>query len=543
MESILIVDDEPIEREGIRENLNWGQLGFDRVETAGDGRQALQMVEQAPPSILLTDIRMPFMDGLELCKAVRTISPETKVIILTGHDEFPYAQEAVRLGASDLILKPVTAGELSKILENLSRQLIAERAARRDLDRLRKQMQESLPLLRERFFLRFLQGQVRQPDLDGQVAALGIDLSGECWSVLAVRVDHWEKVVLSRGYEKSELLLLAIEGIGQEFAKPFTSCHFLRGGGNELLIVISGNNAGFEEEVAAYAQAICKAVAANLETTVTVGAGRLTGKIAGLPNSYRDALAALGYRLLLGGDRVISIADLESYDHHPVTIRTEHSRRLATVVRTGAVEEVDGAVEDFIASLSASGVSVALCRMIVMHAVTEILAVAYELGRTELPGFNNWELFRDLQSYETLTEIKSWLDNICLELARAVQLHHESHVRLLMDRAKTYIEEHYADPDLSIQDLCRELHISSSYFSLVFKRETGRTFLGILTEIRMNKAKELLLISSLKGYEIAELVGYADPNYFSVSFRKHFGLSPVQYRDQWGRDLIEHPAE
>jgi two-component system, response regulator YesN len=538
MESILIVDDETIEREGIRDNLNWSQLGFDRVETAADGRQALQMVEQSPPSILLTDIRMPFMDGLELCKAVRVISPETKVIILTGHDEFPYAQEAVRLGASDLILKPVTAGELSKILESVRRELVAERTVRRDLDRLRSQMIESLPLLRERFLMRLLQDRVNQPDWHEQAATLGIDLSGDCWAVLAIRVDHWETVIQTRGYEQSELLLLAVEAISQEFAKPFTTCSFLRGGGNELLVILSSEGNGFDVDVPAYAQAICKTVAANLDTTVTVGVGRPTGQFAGLPNSYRDAIAALGYRLLLGGDRVVSIADLESHNLNPAIIRTEYSRRLATAVRTGAVSSVGEAVEDFIASLSANGVPVAVCRMIVMHAVTEILAVAYELGRTEMTTSDNWKLFKDLQGYETLSEIKAWLQNICLELARLVELHHESHVRLLIERAKAHVEEHYTNPDLSVQDLCRELHLSASYFSLVFKRETGRTFLGMLTDLRMNKAKELLLTSSLKGYEIAEQVGYSDPNYFSVSFRKHFGLSPVQYREQCGRDAI-----
>ena len=123
MESILIVDDEPLVLEGIRSKLDWEALGFDRVETATDGYQALRLVEQSPPSVLLTDIRMPYLDGLALCKAVRTLTPETKIIIMTGHDEFPYAQDALRLGASDFVLKPVTAEELSIILQEVNSQL------------------------------------------------------------------------------------------------------------------------------------------------------------------------------------------------------------------------------------------------------------------------------------------------------------------------------------------------------------------------------------------------------------------------------------
>ena len=273
MESILIVDDEQIEREGIRDNIDWTELGFDRVEIAADGQQALQMIEQSPPSIVLTDIRMPFYGWLELCKATRLYDPTIKVIILTGHDESPYAQEAVHLGASELILKPVTAEELSAVLQNICQQIDKERNIRRDLDHLRAQMQESLPILRERFLIRFLQDHVDQVNWEEQATTLGIKLTGTQWLVLAIRVDHWENVIKIHTYEKAELLLLAIEAICQEYFQSFPDRFIIHGEDSVLNIILGDNSDQLELDAHAFGQIIRKMVADNLEITVTVGVG------------------------------------------------------------------------------------------------------------------------------------------------------------------------------------------------------------------------------------------------------------------------------
>jgi two-component system response regulator YesN len=534
MESILIVDDEQIEREGIRDNIDWIKLGFDRVEIAADGQQALQMIEQSPPSILLTDICMPFMDGLELCKTVRSLDPTIKVIIVTGHDEFPYAQQAVHLGASELILKPVTAQELTLVLQNISQQIDQERAIRRDLDHLRAQMQESLPILRERFLIRFLQDHVARDNWDEQSTTLGIKLIGTQWLVIAIRVDHWEDVIKTLVYEKAELLLLAIETICQEYSQSFPDRFIIHGEDSVLNIILGDHSDQLEVDALAFGQIIRKMVADNLEITVTVGVGRLTKDIFSLANSYRDALTALGYRLLLGDDRIISIADMEPNNRGPVVIKTEYSHRLATSVRTGAVKEVDQAVEDLISFLSASKVPVSVGRMVVMHAITEILEAAYELNGSETQVAMDYQIFFEIQRSETLSEIKTWLHKVCVELATSVQMRRESDLHLMIEQAKVHILNHFTNPDLSLQDICQLLHVSSSYFSLIFKRETGNTFLGFLTEHRIHKAKELLLSTSLKGYQIAEQVGYVDPNYFSTTFRKHCGISPLQFRERRG---------
>ena len=231
---------------------------------------------------------------------------------------------------------------------------------------------------------------------------------------------------------------------------------------------------------------------------------------------------------------MISIADMEPNNCGPVVIKTEYSHRLATTVRTGAVKEVDQAVDNFISFLSVSKVPVVVCRMVVMHAITEILEAAYELGGPETLVGMDYQIFFELQRSETLTEIKTWLHKVCVELAISVEMRRETDFHVMIEQAKVHILNQFADPDLSMQDICQLLHVSPSYFSLIFKRETGNTFLGFLTEHRISKAKELLLSTSLKGYQIAEQVGYVDPNYFSITFRKHCGLSPLQFRERRG---------
>lgn len=531
MESILIVDDEPVEREGIRSNLNWEALGFDSVEIAADGQQALQMIEQAAPSVLLTDICMPFMDGLTLCKKVKKINPAVKIVILTGHDEFPYAQEALRLGAAELILKPVTADELSKILRNVCLLLENERAAKLDLERLRAQMKESLPLLQERFLMRLLYGRVHQADWEGRAVPLGINFRASVWGVLSVQIDHWDQINEARDYEESELLWIAMEELCREHNHDFIDYYQLHDGNNNLMIILGGTNPDFEENLNTYGQFVCQTVSANLGITVTIGVGRPTSELRYLPDSRREALTALSYRMILGGDRVISIADMEPDLKAPFHFKTEYSYGLATAVRTGAVDEVVAAVDTLFQSITEKGVTVAVCRMIVMHAVMEIFEAAY---KSDEDYSGNYEMFSALQYFETLAEIQMWLRETGRSLADQVRMRRESEVSVLIENAKGYINENYSNPDLSIKDICNILHISPSYFSYIFKRETGSTFLNFLIEIRMQKAKELLLTTSLKGYQIAERVGYADPNYFSICFRKYFNVSPGQYRDVRG---------
>ncbi|MDE6281372.1 MAG: response regulator, partial [Oscillospiraceae bacterium] len=186
---VLLVDDEEEIREGIRHKINWMELGFELAGFAADGIDALELAQRLRPDVVLTDIKMPRMDGLELCRRLKSLLPETKTVVLSGFDEFECARQAVGLGVFEYLLKPIRALELGGALERLRERLDRERQERREIESLRRRYEESLPILRELFYTRLLDGRIPPGQVADQAARYGIELAQGCWTVALVLAD------------------------------------------------------------------------------------------------------------------------------------------------------------------------------------------------------------------------------------------------------------------------------------------------------------------------------------------------------------------
>ena len=189
LHKIFLVEDEIVAREGIRDNVDWRLNGFDFCGEAPDGEIALPLLETAEPDVLITDIKMPFMDGLQLCKVVRERMPWVKIIILSGHDEFEYAQEAIKLGVTEYLLKPVGVQELHNVLHKVAAQLDRERKEQEELQRLRDQVEENLAVLRERFLLKLVVGAISSAEAIEQSQSLGLELIARYYLVVVIKVE------------------------------------------------------------------------------------------------------------------------------------------------------------------------------------------------------------------------------------------------------------------------------------------------------------------------------------------------------------------
>jgi two-component system response regulator YesN len=272
-----------------------------------------------------------------------------------------------------------------------------------------------------------------------------------------------------------------------------------------------------------------------LKLTVTLGIGYARAAAEHLPLSYKSALAALDYRFLHGKNRVYSIRDLEgACPRDPLPLQDE-DRKLAAAIKTGASEEAHRLVEQIVARLRDSRGSMAFCHLQLQRVVLALLNAVQELGRgaesqDRTAGRQTW--FTEIDRFKTLDESEQWLKKTVSSLVQEIAASRNHHLHSQMAKATAYIEEHYADEKLSLQELCRHVLMSASYFSAAFKQATGETFVECLTRVRIEKAKELLAATPLKFYEIAARVGYADPNYFSVLFKKHTGVTPRDFREQ-----------
>jgi two-component system response regulator YesN len=534
MYKVIIVDDEAVVRIGLKNTINWNEHGFELVGDYANGREAWEAVEKHKPELVISDISMPFMDGLELAGLISAQFPYIKMIILTGFDEFEYAQQAIRLKVSDFILKPITAREIRSLLDRVKAEMDEETKHREDLGRLNSQLSQSLPLLKERFLERLVAVGLSKAEIEERFAYFGLPPASPLYLVLIVDIDDFGDRELNSYEHDVEFLRFAAFDIFKEMLEGDNVMLF-RTREERMVAIISGQ----ENESLLYEQAFSRAeevryqIEKYLKFTVTIGIGRACSYVEQLPLSYKSALSVLDYRFLLGKNRVLSILDMEGKPTIPLPPNLDWDRKLASAVKTGSLQDAYQLIENGVAELKTSLAPIEACFLQMQKVVMALMNSIQELVvHDQEASFDRQMKLMDVYSFKTLDEIEIWLKEVVRSVMTTIAESRSHFTNMQIHRAVEYIDTNYANDKMSLQDLCRHVLMSTSYFSLVFKQHTGETFIEYLTGVRIATAKELLHNTTLKFYEIAEQVGYKDPNYFSILFKKHTGMTPKDYREK-----------
>ncbi|SEN52697.1 two-component system, response regulator YesN [Paenibacillus sp. OV219] len=533
MYKVMIVDDEAVVRRGLKNTIRWEEHGFQLIGDYANGRDAWHEIELEQPDLVISDISMPYMDGLELAGLITSNFPDIKVIILTGYDEFEYAQQAVRLKVSDFLLKPITAMEIRTLLNKVRAEMDEEMKIREDLSMLQSQLRQSMPLLRERLLERLVVLGVGKPEIEVRFSYFDIPKLTPPYLVIVADIDDFGDRERLESVHDEEFLRFAAFNVFEEITDQKNALSF-RTREERMAAVITGvpPETDIYEHAYELAEEIRHQIERYLKLTVTVGVGRSCGSADQLPLSYKSALSALDYRFLVGKNRVLSIIDMEGAPASRAVPTLDWDRQLATVVKTGSAADAQQLIKQIVDELKRLRLPIEGCYLQLQKLTLSLMNTIQELGigENELASQQqSW--LTDIYSFKTLDELELWLMHIVSNLITAVSTNRSHYTNTQMIRATEYIEAHYADEQISLQDLCRHVLMSTSYFSLIFKQYTGETFIEYLTRVRVEKAKVLLSTTSLKLYEIAEKVGYADPNYFSLLFKKHAGQAPREYRD------------
>jgi len=523
---VLLADDEEEIRTGISRKIGWASLGFQLVGEAGNGVEALELAEQLRPDVVLTDIKMPFMDGLELCRRLRMSLPGARLVVFSGFDDFEYARQAMSLGVSEYILKPINAPELIQVLEKLRGQLDRQRLERRDMETLRRRYEESLPVLRELFYTRLLSGQIRPEQVQDRAARYEIDLPQGLWTAALVHVDG-----PGDEGERDELLLLSVQS--------FLEKHFALEGCAARVVLYEDMAAllvHLDREDRLYPlleelERLSRLSQSYLGLRLTAGVGLPCRGAEELDRSAAGARSALDYRVLAGGGRVIYIGDQEPQNAAAPSFDEEDQRALSAAVKLGGKEQAEAVVRELMERLRHAGLSLSKCDLFLLEVVTCLVRL------TRSGGLAVEEVFGEgftgavsVSDFSSLEELGSWLGERCGRLHDLLGRRRSDSTWQMVERAENYIAEHYTDEELSVEALCAHLHLSPTYFSTVFKREVGLSFTAYVTKLRMEEAARLLRETDQKTYLIAEATGYSDPNYFSYVFKRHFGQSPSKFR-------------
>ncbi|MGQ7280674.1 response regulator [Brevibacillus thermoruber] len=545
MYTLLLIDDEEDVREGVVREIDWQAYGFAVVGTAENGQEALEKMERSVPDIVVTDIKMPFMDGLELAAVVKERYPTVKIVILTGFDEFEYARKAVKLQIDEYVLKPFSAGELIDALLKVRARLDEEAAEKKNIRLLKEHYQKSLPVLREVFLTSLITRRLPEADIREKAHAYQIDLEGNGFVVGAVSIDRpcvgedpanrsAPPPIRQAWGEDRELLLFAVRNIVQEVVDKHRLGIVFTNNDHVVLIAVHQERereavlrktAAVLEEARQFVEKFC-------EFTVTAGIGTVTGELADLSFSYEDAVAALDYRVVLGNNRVICVDDVEKRCVEKVRFDERKEHALIRCLKVGTPQELKDILDELFAEIAYARVSIKDYHIYLLEILTAILKAAKGANLDPERVFGeNLQWFTDIHKSQTLQETKDRLLHICSGMMNSIASDRQSSYKRLVAQAVEYVKNHYHESDISIHKVCRQLHISAGYFSSIFKKEMNTTFVNFLLQVRMEAAQELLLTTDLKTFEIAERVGYADPNYFSFCFRKKWGMSPKEYKN------------
>ncbi|TVQ37499.1 MAG: response regulator [Spirochaetaceae bacterium] len=522
----LIIDDEPIVREGIRDIIDWGALGFELVGACRDGREGLQALERLKPDVVLTDICMPFVDGLELAAWIAEQYPATRTVLLTGYDEFEYAQEAVKLKVSDFLLKPITADELRHILEKIRDELDAERNRERRLELLQQQLRESLPLLRERFLNRLVRTALNPAEVRHRLGFLELALPGPAFVALVCDLDGSEDQDQLAGLAAHTIVLQAVEGFCGTVA-------FSTPREQTVVIVSAANETGALSRALECAELIAEQVSRDLGRTVSVGAGDPVTGLEAIPQTYADAVTALEQRLVLGPAQIITAQQLGGVRNATVS-RSDADARAVYVraLKTGDGAAAEAALQEIIGALRRSDESIETRYLAMQRLLADALngldALGIDCSQITEPQSNP---FVELGRMKTLEDMQQWFRRFQDSARALLDQRRRQHSQWKAVAAQEFIQANSHQPDLSLRTVCSALSVSKSYFSPIFKQHTGMTFVEYLTAIRMERAKELLSYDDLKSYEVAERVGFRDAHYFSLTFKKQTGLTPTEYRE------------
>ncbi len=533
---VFLVEDEMVIRRGIKNSIDWEKEGYIFCGEASDGELAYPMIIKEKPDILITDIRMPFMDGLELCKLVKKELPNIKILILSGYDEFDYAKEAIRLGVTEYLLKPISSGKLLEALNGVSESI---RREKEDKDLVRKymeEMRENTEHEKQKFFEQMIAGNLSMADALETGKKYEMNLSAGMYNLLLFRF------TLGEENRKSGELLgeaeYAIEKLTERLEYVF---EFQRGVEGWAFLLMADNEEQMSERVKELSKDLEEIMKNYSTITYFGGIGQPVARLRELEESFREAERALAARFTMELNRIISVEDIrmaqnvDTLDDIEITSFGEIEKTrtmLEKFLNNGAEDEIDEFVDVYINELPEENLKSVLMRQyIIMDAYIVMMSFCEKIEGIEGEmQAQSEELKNSMKTIQTLEEIKNYIRMLLKKIIGVRDTISGRRYSDIIEIAKDQIRKTYMSDEISLNTIAAEVGMSPSYFSSIFSKEMGKTFVEYLTEIRMDRAKELLMCSSMKTSEIGYEVGYKDPHYFSYIFKKTQNCTPKEFR-------------
>lgn len=483
MIKVFLVEDEIIIRNGIKNSINWEMHGYDFVGEASDGELALPMILEKKPDILITDIKMPFMDGLELSEQVKKVLPAMKIMILSGYNEFDYAKMAIKIGVTDYLLKPISSEKLLDAVNKVAEEIRKEQSEKEQMNQYAREMQENKESEKFQFFNQVFAGSMPFGECLEQGKQLGIEISAEGYCVILFKI-----IMIDHPMDYNEDIVSATEDI-ENLSEQTEKLLWFRRGVEGWGFIAQG---AVGEELTARAQTFREDLEKVLEKYKNLeyfgGIGSQVGRFSEIKRSYNDANRAFAERFSRSLRQFVSYSEVHQMgvqndvEMHRLGTMAENRKMLERFLKTGTENEVKSFMDAYFDAIGEQNLQSMMLRQYIVM--------------------------------DTFISVQSLGDSLNIE------------------KARDYIGQNYMSENISLNLVASSVNISPSYFSSLFSQEVGSTFVEYLTGVRMEKAKELLMCSDKRTSDIGYEVGYKDSHYFSYIFKKTQGCSPKEFRSR-----------
>lgn len=542
MLKIFLAEDEVVVRETIKRMIPWEELGFELVGEAADGEMALPLLIRQQPDLLITDIKMPFMDGLTLARLAKKEIPGLKVVILSGYDDFNYAKQAIGIGVEDYLLKPITKNALIERLSEIRSRYEHEKTQKEYYEKFQREMQAYEKNSSRDFFEALVGGSMDMMEVYKRAEKLGLDIVAEAYNVLIFTMNCDEDFSGQRdeysSWEAESLELLENFFAGHSSAMLFRSNIFSYG------VLLKGQRETIEENTRACVDEIRKILSrqdGRREWFLAVG--QSVDRLSQIQKSYHTASRAFSQRYLYD-ENILYYDEMETMEHPGGQAETEDNAYLQKVdvnalnpailqkfLSNGLQEETENFVKDYFYAIGQEPMeSLVFRNYVILNVRFSVISFIKGLGcdTNEMESADTEEVLA-----ESGKNMESAIAYAKKMISQAIEIRDQNSGnknRSILKTAVDFIDSHYMDEEISLNTVANVANVSSNHFSALFSQNMGQTFIEYLTTLRMNKAKELLRCTGMRSSEIAGEIGYKDAHYFSYLFKKTQGMTPSDYR-------------
>ncbi len=536
MYKVLIIDDESIIRKGIKNIINWKQLDCEVCADASDGIEGIELIKRHLPDVIITDIRMPGMDGLSMIKQVKTIVPNSKIVILTGYRDFDYVQEAIKCGAFDFLLKPSRIEELTSVLTRAVNEINDQKIRHMEFDRIKMLFEQSLPILREKLLYDIFYGlNTNEQEIAEKMKLFNVNIQNY---VLVVMENDYDEKSSSTQYDKHLYQFGIVNSFQEIFSEKYEVLSVLLNSSRVGFIIQKPDRSPLDiREVSEKCGYLQEVINNGFGFTVTIAVSSGGQSATELSEKLKECLGSLEYKSYMGDNAIIPYSDLNSFfRYEDYSTLDKYQKQLLESIKSGNEGLVKVSIQNIARYVTTNKININYLKNFYYTTLSlinniRISVLAVEIDKRHEEGKDIASLLKLIEKSESADELNSLLEEVALRIANKVNNFNNKSIKLIMRKAVDYIQEHYHE-QVTLNEVAENIYVSTFYISRMFKKELGKSFVDYLNEVRVEKAKELLKEIKYKTYEVAEIVGIPDPHYFSKLFKKHSGMTPSEYREK-----------